>query len=100
MTTAFLLRNITAVNYYLYQQDFPIEDAGNVVFLGANGSGKSVLLDAIQIVMTGMNRRYLDLNSRIAEGRANRRTVLEACLGLLDDGQGVVKRGKLTPYWG
>ena len=96
MTTAFVLRNITAVNYYLYQQDFPIEDAGNVVFLGANGSGKSVLLDAIQIVMTGMNRRYLDLNSRIAEGRANRRTVLEACLGLLDDGQGFERNSCLT----
>ena len=96
MTTAFVLRNITAVNYYLYQQDFPIADAGNVVFLGANGSGKSVLLDAIQIVMTGMNRRYLDLNSRIAEGRANRRTVLEACLGLLDDSQGFERNSCLT----
>ena len=96
MTTAFVLRNITAVNYYLYQQDFPIEDAGNVVFLGANGSGKSVLLDAIQIVMTGMNKRYLDLNSRIAEGRANQRTVLEACLGLLDDGQGYERDSCVT----
>ena len=96
MTTAFVLRNITAVNYYLYQQDFPIEGAGNLVFLGANGSGKSVLLDAIQIVMTGMNKRYLDLNSRIAEGRTNRRTVLEACLGLLDDGQGYERDSCLT----
>ena len=96
MTTAFVLRRITAVNYYLYQQDFPIHDAGNVVFLGANGSGKSVLLDAIQIVMTGMNKRYLDLNSRVADGRANRRTVLEACLGLLDDGQGYERDSCLT----
>lgn len=96
MTTAFVLRNITAVNYYLYQQDFPIEGAGNAVFLGGNGSGKSVLLDAIQIVMTGMNKRYLDLNSRIAEGRANRRTVLEACLGLLDDGQGYERDSCIT----
>ena len=96
MATAFVLRNITAVNYYLYQQDFPIEGAGNAVFLGGNGSGKSVLLDAIQIVMTGMNKRYLDLNSRIAEGRANRRTVLEACLGLLDDGQGYERDSCVT----
>ena len=96
MTTAFVLRNITAVNYYLYQQDFPIEGAGNAVFLGGNGSGKSVLLDAIQIVMTGMNKRYLDLNSRIAEGRANRRTVLEACLGLLDDRQGYERDSCVT----
>lgn len=96
MTTAFVLRNITAVNYYLYQQDFPIDGVGNTVFLGGNGSGKSVLLDAIQIVMTGMNKRYLDLNSRIAEGRGNRRTVLEACLGLLDDGRGYERDSCIT----
>ncbi|MGK2740358.1 SbcC/MukB-like Walker B domain-containing protein [Tepidicaulis sp. LMO-SS28] len=96
MTTAFVLRNITTVNYYLYQQDFPIKGAGNAVFLGGNGSGKSVLLDAIQIVMTGMNKRYLDLNSRIATGRANRRTILEACLGLLDDGQGYERESCIT----
>ena len=96
MTTAFVLRNIAAVNYYLYQHDFPIDATGNAVFLGGNGSGKSVLLDAIQIVMTGMNKRYLDLNSRIAEGRGNRRTVLEACLGLLDDGQGYERESCIT----
>lgn len=96
MATAFVLRNIATVNYYLYQQDFPLDGEGNAVFLGGNGSGKSVLLDAIQIVMTGMNRRYLDLNSRIAEGRANRRTVLEACLGLLDDGQGFERDSCVT----
>ena len=56
MTTTFVLRNITAVNYYLYHRTSRSRDAGNVVFLGANGSGKSVLLDAIQIVMTGMKQ--------------------------------------------
>ena len=88
MIPLFVLRNIAAVNFYLYAQDFPIEGRGSVVFLGANSSGKSVLLDAIQIVMTGMNRRYLDLNSRISEGGRTTRTVREACLGLLDDGAG------------
>ena len=88
MIPLFLLRNLAAVNFYLYAQDFPIAGRGNTVFLGGNGSGKSVLLDAIQIVMTGLNRRYLDLNSRVADGGRSTRTVREACLGLLDDGQG------------
>lgn len=88
MTELFVLRNIAVVNFYLYSQDFPIAARGNTVFLGANTSGKSVLLDAIQIVMTGMNRRYLDLNSRVSEGGRGTRTVREACLGLLDDGEG------------
>lgn len=96
MTPLFILRNIAAVNFYLYGQDFPIADRGNAVFLGGNGSGKSVLLDAIQIVMTGMNKRYLDLNSRVSEGGRSTRTVREACLGLLDDGQGYEREACLT----
>src|SRR5258706_11690929 len=96
MTPLFILRNIAAVNFYLYGQDFPIADRGNAVFLGGNGSGKSVLLDAIQIVMTGMNKRYLDLNSRVSEGGRSTRTVREACLGLLDDGEGYQRDACLT----
>jgi energy-coupling factor transporter ATP-binding protein EcfA2 len=96
MIPLFVLRNIAAVNFYLYGQDFPIAARGNAVFLGGNGSGKSVLLDAIQIVMTGMNKRYLDLNSRVADGSRNTRTVREACLGLLDDGQGFERDACLT----
>ncbi len=96
MTPLFVLRNITAVNFYLYAQDFPIAAQGNTVFLGGNGSGKSVLLDAIQIVMTGMNKRYLDLNSRVSEGGRSTRTVREACLGLLDDGEGYQRDACLT----
>lgn len=96
MISAFVLRNIAAINFYLYAQDFPISGRGNAVFLGGNGSGKSVLLDAIQIVMTGMNRRYLDLNSRVSEGGRSTRTVREACLGLLDDGAGYEREACLT----
>ena len=96
MIPAFVLRNITAVNFYLYAQDFPIAQRGNAVFLGGNGSGKSVLLDAIQIVMTGMNKRFLDLNSRVSEGGRSTRTVREACLGLLDDGEGFQRDGCIT----
>lgn len=96
MTPLLVLRNIAAVNFYLYAQDFPTAGRGSVVFLGANSSGKSVLLDAIQIVMTGMNRRYLDLNSRVSEGGRTTRTVREACLGLLDDGAGYERDACLT----
>ncbi len=96
MRPLFALRNLTVVNFYLYAQDFPIHSLGNTVFLGANGSGKSVLLDAIQVVMTGMNKRYLDLNSRVSDGGKNTRTLLEACLGLLDDGAGYERQACLT----
>src|ERR1051325_3490459 len=96
MIPLYVLRNITAVNFFLYGQDFPLSGRGNAVFLGKNTSGKSVLLDAIQIVMTGMNKRYLDLNSRVSEGGRSTRTVREACLGLLDDGAGYEREACLT----
>jgi hypothetical protein len=96
MKSLFVLRNIAVVNFYLYAQDFPIDSLGNTVFLGGNSSGKSVLLDSIQMVTTGMNKRYLDLNSRVAEGGKNTRTVREACLGLLDDGGGYEREACLT----
>lgn len=96
MTELFVLRNIATVNFYLYGQDFPIAARGNTVFLGGNSSGKSVLLDAIQIVMTGMNKRFLDLNSRVSEGGRSTRTVREACLGLLDDGEGYERQECIT----
>ncbi len=87
MIQAFVLRNIAAVNFYLYAQDFPISGNGNAVFLGGNGSGKSVLLDAIQIVMTGMNRRYLDLNNR-SRFRGRRRLTSLHCRRL-SRGEGI-----------
>lgn len=96
MIPPFVLRSIATVNFYLYAQDFPMSGRGNTVFLGGNGSGKSVLLDAIQIVMTGMNKRYLDLNSRVSEGGRSTRTIREACLGLLDDGQGFEREECVT----
>lgn len=96
MTELFVLRNIAVVNFYLYAQDFPIAARGNTVFLGANSSGKSILLDAIQIVLTGMNKRFLDLNSRVSEGGRSTRTVREACLGLLDDGGGYEREACIT----
>jgi len=96
MKPLYVLKNLAAVNFYLYAQDFPIGSLGNTVFLGGNGSGKSVLLDAIQIVMTGMNKRFLDLNSRVSEGGRSTRTVREACLGLLDDGEGYEREACLT----
>lgn len=96
MRPAFVLRNLALVNYYLYAQDFRFEGDGNAVFLGGNGSGKSMLLDAIQIVMTGTNKKYMGLNSRVSGGTSNSRTLLQSCLGKLDDGIGYERKNCLT----
>lgn len=82
---------LSMVNWYLYAvQD--IEIRGATAILGPNGVGKSSLLDAVQLVVTGNNRRYLKLNasSNVTSGsvRRNRdepsRSVHGYCLGTVD----------------
>jgi hypothetical protein len=82
---------LSMVNWYLYAaQD--VELRGATAILGPNGVGKSSLLDAVQLVMTGNNRRYLKLNasSNVTSGsvRRNRddrsRSVHGYCLGTVD----------------
>ncbi|MFZ3481910.1 SbcC/MukB-like Walker B domain-containing protein [Sphingomonas sp. 3-13AW] len=82
---------LSMVNWYLYSvQD--IEMRGATAILGPNGVGKSSLLDAIQLVVTANNRRYLKLNasSNVTSGsvRRNRdepsRSVHGYCLGTVD----------------
>lgn len=96
MQPSFLLRNIALVNYYFYSQDFRFEDDGNAVVIGNNGTGKSMLLDAIQIVMTGVSRRFLNFNARVTSGNANTRSLRDSCLGKLDDGKGYERRACVT----
>lgn len=56
---------------------------GNIAFVGPNGSGKSSILDAIQTVLTGGNKRYLSLNA--GAGEHGTRKLWEYCLGYMYD---------------
>lgn len=85
------IARLSMVNWYLYSvQD--IEMRGATAILGPNGVGKSSLLDAVQLVVTANNRRYLKLNasSNVTSGsvRRNRdepsRSVHGYCLGTVD----------------
>ncbi|MCL1031899.1 ATP-binding protein, partial [Serratia silvae] len=49
-TTLKLLENIALVQFFLYEAK-DLETGINTAFLGPNGTGKSALLDAIQVVM-------------------------------------------------
>ena len=77
-----LLNKIVLVNWYvLGAVEIPIR--GNVAIVGPNGSGKSSLLDAIQTVMVGGNKRYLSFNA--SAGQKSERSLRTYCLGFLDD---------------
>lgn len=83
------LCRITLVNWHLFDAE-DIDVRGNFGILGENRSGKSTILDMVQVVLTGANRHYLRLNAVAGEGAKGRstpkRTVLSYCLGMLGDG--------------
>ncbi len=49
------LARISLHNWYLFE-GIDLEIAGTTAVIGATGSGKSALLDAIQVVLSGNHR--------------------------------------------
>lgn len=87
------LERICLVQFFLYDaQNFDV--GGHCAFLGPNGTGKTVLLDALQIAMLGAHGNYIKLNAQ-KEGGGRDRTIREYCLGALD---GTFKRRSAQSY--
>lgn len=64
----------------LQPQDIAVR--GMTAVLGPTGAGKSTLIDAIQLIVTGSNSRYYDLNK--STGGRNSRSIRDYCLGADD----------------
>jgi uncharacterized protein YPO0396 len=69
------ISRIVAINWYGYQK--MIDISGLTLITGANGSGKSVLLDLIQFVMLGAN---LSRFNKAAAGAGSGRSLRGYCL--------------------
>ncbi|MDQ5881551.1 MAG: hypothetical protein QG616_1382, partial [Pseudomonadota bacterium] len=81
------LKRIVLVQFFLYDA-VELDITGHVAFLGQNGSGKTSLLDAIQIAMLGAHGNYLAFNTQSVGstgGRRNPRSIRDYCLGVIDD---------------
>jgi len=83
------LSRIVLVNWYGFSK-LDIEVRGNIALIGRNGAGKSSLIDAIQLVLSGGNRRYFSPNASAevtsgASRKDERRSVLDYCLGKVGD---------------
>lgn len=74
------LESISVVQFYLHEQrHIRLEEITGLI--GANGSGKSALLDAVQIAMFGGNAKLTSLNAQADESSSNNRTIRGYCLG-------------------
>lgn len=61
----------------LASQDIDVR--GSVAVLGPTGAGKSTIIDALQVIITGGSSTYYDLNK--STGGRNERTIRDYCLG-------------------
>lgn len=77
MSRAIRLTHIHAINWYGYSDSIPIE--GDMLLGGVTGSGKSILMDLIQLVLLG-DERFTRFNQS-ATGSKSKRSVKGYCLG-------------------
>lgn len=75
-----VLESIRLVQFFLYEkEDIRVGEITGI--FGANGSGKSSLLDAVQIAVLGANERLAALNAQADEEAATTRSPRAYCLG-------------------
>ena len=90
------LTRIHALNWYGYKESIAVE--GNLLLAGVTGSGKSILMDLIQMVLVG-NQRDVRFNQS-ATGDRSDRTLKSYCLGDMKapDGEAQFWRNSVITY--
>lgn len=77
MSRAIQLTKIHALNWYGYRDSLPVK--GNLVLAGVTGSGKSILMDLLMLVLVGPEKARNHFN-RSATGSKSDRTIKGYCL--------------------
>lgn len=88
MSRTIRLTRIHALNWYGYKDSIPVE--GNLLLAGVTGSGKSILMDLVQLVLVG-DQRLVRFNQS-ATGDRSDRSLKGYCLGDLKDDEGGVDK--------
>jgi hypothetical protein len=77
MSRAIKLSKIHALNWYGYRDSLPVK--GNLVLAGVTGSGKSILMDLLMLILVGPERARHHFNRSATGGRSDR-TIKSYCL--------------------
>ncbi|AZE24660.1 Chromosome segregation protein SMC-like [Pseudomonas chlororaphis subsp. aureofaciens] len=91
-----LLEHIVLVQFFLYGGD-DLETGLNTAFLGPNGTGKSAILDALQVVMLAADGNRTHFNAA-GEGKKRARTLRDYCLGAYVPGVDEYARTSANTY--
>jgi hypothetical protein len=91
-----LLEHIALVQFFLYES-LDLDTGLNTAFLGPNGTGKSALLDAIQMVVLAADRNRMHFNAA-GEGKKRDRSLRDYCLGSYVPGGSQLKRQSSNTY--
>jgi chromosome segregation protein len=90
------LERISMVHFFLYEK-VDLDIGLNTAFLGPNGTGKSALLDALQLVMLAADRNRMHFNAA-GEGKKHSRSLRDYCLGAHVPGGSEFKRTSSNTY--
>ena len=77
-----LLTKIIMIQWYLFEAE-EIRIVGQTAIVGRNGSGKSSIIDGVQLVLCGGDKNKISLNK--GSNEKSSRTVREYCLGIVND---------------
>ena len=91
-----LLERVHLVQFFLFEAQTLELDATSAI-IAPNGAGKSALLDALQIVLLGVDRSRIRFNAQ-AGGSHRARSIRDYCLGVYRSGDQGRKRRTATTY--
>jgi len=91
-----LLEHIVLVQFFLYGSE-DLEIGLNTALLGPNGTGKSAILDAIQVVMLAADGNRTHFNAA-GESKKRSRTLRDYCLGASIPGMAEYARHSANTY--
>ena len=83
------LIGITLVNWYLFSAETIPLEGDSLLIRGANGVGKSSVLDAIQTVFAGADENQLAMNAASSDGKKSGRTIRSYVLGEVAESPGL-----------